>query len=117
MHDVTALLPLNQQDVIWLEVADQVEEERKLSEIKADWECRKAFSLILQDIRLIALNLIPFKSDMAFKDFLTTLPSYDGDAKKAKEDNRWKVKKRKPGEVPEWKKKRLAELANDKDKK
>ena len=67
----------------------------------------KALFTILNDLRHIQLSKMYFKSKLEFNDFLTTLPSYTGDAKKEKEAHRWKVKKRKPGEIPEWKKKKL----------
>ena len=57
-----------------------------------------------------------FKTDTAYRDFLTTLPSYSGDAKADKEKRRWKVTMRKPGEIPEWKKRRLAEQAKKDEK-
>ena len=64
---------------------------------------------IISDLRHIQLSKMYFKTDIAFRDFLTTLPSYSGDAEKDRQERRWKVTKRKPGEIPEWKKKRLAQ--------
>ena len=106
-------MPLTRRDVIWLQADERLEKREELelrkSELAIDRERVKAFFTILSDLRHIQLSKMYFKTDMAFRDFLTTLPSYSGDAKKDKEERRWKVKKRKPGEIPEWKKKRLAE--------
>ena len=82
--------------------------ELKKSEMAIESERTKTLFTILSDLRHIQLNKMYFKTDLAFKDFLTTLPSYQGDAKKDRQDRRWKVSIRKPGEIPEWKKRRQA---------
>ena len=99
--------------MLWLQADERLEKQRELeftkSRLEIERERIKALFTIIFDLRHIQLSKMYFKTDMAFRDFLTTLPSYSGDAKKDKEERRWKVKKRKPGEIPEWKKKRLAE--------
>jgi len=101
------------RDVLWLQVDEQLEKQIELeftkSRLEIERERVKALFIIISDIRHIQLSKMYFKTDAAFKDFLTTLPSYQGDAQKEKQERRWKVKKRKPGEIPAWKKKRLAE--------
>lgn len=95
---------------MWLKADERLEKKEKLelkkSELTIERERVKAMYAILSDLRHIQLSKMYFKTDLAFRDFLTTLPSYEGDAKKDKEERRWKVKKRKAGEIPEWKKAR-----------
>ena len=99
--------------MLWLQADERLEKKEKLelkkSELAIERERIKALFTIISDLRHIQLSKMYFKTDAAFKDFLTTLPSYQGDAKKEKQEMRWKVTKRKPGELPAWKKKRLAE--------
>ena len=64
----------------------------------------------MQDLRLIALCNTPLKQDRV-DDFINSLPS-NKDKKTDKPRTRSTVKKRKPGEIPEWKKKR-AKQNND----
>lgn len=108
-------MPLSMRDVIWLEAAERIDELEKLEIRKNELRIeRERFELtfnVLADLRHIQLSKMYFKTDTGFSDFLTTLPSFKGDAKKTKEDRRWKVKRRNPGEMPEWKKKKLAELS------
>ena len=102
--------------MLWLQADERLEKKEKLelkkSELAIERERIKALFTIISDLRHIQLSKMYFKTDAAFKDFLTTLPSYSGDAKKDKQERRWKVTKRKPGELPAWKKKRLAEQAS-----
>jgi|GEM_PF-6991902 len=108
-------MPLSLRDVIWLEAAEKIEELDKLeirkSELKIERERYELMFNVMADLRHIQLSKMYFKTDVAFKDFLDTLPSFKGDAKKNKADRRWKIRKREPGEIPEWKKKQLAELS------
>lgn len=114
-------MPLTVKSVIWLQADELLEKlervEAQKMEMKIQRERFGALTKILADLRHIQLSKMYFKTDHAFRDFLTTLPSYDGDARKNKEERRWKVKKRKPGEIPEWKKQRLADISADVDKK
>lgn len=103
--------------MLWLQADERLEKKEKLelkkSELTIERERIKALFTIISDLRHIQLSNMYFKTDAALKDFLTTLPSYSGDAKKDKQERRWKVTKRKPGELPPWKKKRLAEQASE----
>ena len=94
--------------MLWLQTDERLERQDKLelkkSELKIEQERVKALFLYLSDLRHIQLNKMYFKTDIAFKDFLTTLPSYQGDAQEDRQKRRWKVTKRKPGEIPAWKK-------------
>ena len=96
--------------MLWLQADERLERREKLelkkSELEIERERVKALFLYLSDLRHIQLHKMYFKTDMAFKDFLTTLPSYQGDAQKERQKRRWKVTMRKPGEIPEWKKKK-----------
>ena len=97
--------------MIWLEADERIEREEQFEEKKTRLEIQRnhidAVLTVLADIRQIEMFQIPFSSDTEYKDFLYSLPSYKGDKKQAKEDLRWTVKQRKPGEIPEWKKKQL----------
>ena len=99
--------------MLWLEADERLERKEKWelrkSELTIERERVKALFAIISDIRHIQLSKMYFKTDLAFQDFLTTLPSYTGNAKKDREERRWKVTKRKDGEIPEWKRKRLEE--------
>ena len=103
--------------MLWLQADERLEKKEKLelkkSELAIERERIKALFTIISDLRHIQLSKMYFKTDAAFKDFLTTLPSFSGDAKKDKQERRWKVTKRKPGEIPAWKKKRLAEQSSE----
>ena len=94
--------------MLWLKADERLEKKEKLelkkSELTIERERVKAMYAILCDLRHIQLSKMYFKTDLAFRDFLTTLPSYEGDAKKDRESRRWKVTVLKPGEIPEWKK-------------
>lgn len=98
--------------MIWLQADELLENEGKREIAKAEaavrYENLKAVYGVLCDLRQIQIHKIPFKDINELKDFLTTLPSYHGDAQKDREARRWKVTKRKPGEIPEWKKRKLA---------
>lgn len=98
--------------MIWIQADELLEEEGKREIAKAEAKIRyenlKAVFEVLCDLRHIQIRKMPFTDENAYKDFLTTLPSYRGDAKKDREARRWKVTKRKPGEIPEWKKRKLA---------
>lgn len=99
--------------MLWLQADERLEKQRELeftkSRLEIERERIKALFAIIFDLRHIQLSKMYFKTDAAFKDFLTTMPSCRGDAKKEKQEMRWKVTKRKPGELPPWKKKRLEE--------
>ncbi len=101
--------------MLWLQADERLEKQNELelkkSELTIERERFKALFLVLSDLRHIQLSKLYFKTDGAFQDFLTTLPSRKGDAKKDTQERRWKVTKRKPGELPPWKKAKLAELA------
>lgn len=98
--------------MIWLQADERLEDEGKREIAKAEaavrYENLKVVFEVLCDLRHIQIHKIPFKDQNELKDFLTTLPSYHGDAQKDRETRRWKVTKRKPGEIPEWKRKKLA---------
>ena len=99
--------------MLWLRTDERLEKQEKLelkkSELTVERDRFKALLNMISDLRHIQLQKMDFTTNAAFQDFLTTLPSYSGDAKKDKQERRWKVTKRKPGEIPPWKKKRLAE--------
>lgn len=99
--------------MLWLCADERLEKKNQLELEKAKLEIEreriKALFEIISDLRHIQLNRMYFKTDTAFQDFLTTMPSYHGDAKKDRQERRWKVTKRKPGEIPEWKKKKRTE--------
>lgn len=101
--------------MLWLRTDERLEKQEKLelkkSELTVERDRFKALLNMISDLRHIQLQKMDFTTNAAFQDFLTTLPSYQGDARKEKQERRWKVTKRKPGEIPEWKKKRLAEQA------
>ena len=106
-------MPLSLRDIIWIRADERLEKEQKLelkkAELKIERERISAIFTLLSDLRHIQLSKMYFKTDASFQDFLSTLPSHKKDGPNEKQERRWKVKKRKPGEIPEWKKKLLAE--------
>ena len=98
--------------MIWLEADERIEEKEAFENKKTELEIKRnqvhALLKVLWDIRRIGIRQIAatFPSNIDFMDFIYSMPSYEGDAKKAKEQMRWTVKQRKPGEIPEWKKQR-----------
>jgi hypothetical protein len=97
--------------VIWLEADERIEAEMRFEEKKAELEIQRnhvsSILTMLCDLRKIGMRQIAstFASEIDYNDFLYSMPSFKGDAKKAKAEMRWTVKTRKPGEIPEWKRK------------
>ena len=116
--DLSPLSPLSLKDLIWLETDERIEEEERIEEKKVELSIQGerilSLTTVLSDLRYIQIAKLPLNQS-ELKDFLISLPSFKGDKKKAKEDLRWKVKQRKPGEIPEWKKQRMKQQNNSTD--
>lgn len=106
--DLSPLFPLSLKDVIWLEADERIERKERFEEKKKELEIQaihvQAVVDILSDIRHIEIAQMPLSRN-ELMDFISHLPSFIKDAKKEQKETRWTVKQRKPGEVPEWKKK------------
>ena len=96
--------------MIWLEADEAIAEKDRFEEKKTELDIQKGrvqfVADILADIRQIALAQIPL-TGTEYMDFIYSLPSFKGDKEKAMKETRWTATMRKPGEIPEWKKKQL----------
>lgn len=96
--------------MIWLEADERIEQkeqtEAKRIELKIQTEHVCAILKYLADLRVIELEQIPFKDEAAYHRFIHRLPSQKENRDENHKIPYGTVKRRKPGEIPEWKKQR-----------
>lgn len=101
--------------MIWLEADERIEQEEafeaRKTELSIRWDQLEVLLKVMQDLRWIALCNTPLKEDKV-DDFINRLPSNKNKEPDKPQRKRSTVKKRKPGEIPEWKKRR-AKQNND----
>ena len=101
--------------MIWLEADEHIEREEafetRKTELSIRWEQLEVLLKVIQDLRFIAICNTPLKKEK-IDEFIDSLPSNKNKETDDKPRLRSTVKMRKPGEIPEWKKKRL-EQKND----
>ena len=105
--------------MIWLEADELLENEGKREIAKAEAAVRcenlKVVFEVLCDLRHIQISKLSFRDKAQYQSFIDTLPSSNTGAKKEKIQRSWKVRKRKHGEIPEWKRKKQEECNTQSD--
>ncbi|MBQ7731929.1 MAG: hypothetical protein IJT68_08855 [Lentisphaeria bacterium] len=96
--------------MIWLEADERIETKEQFEEKKIELQIRQeqatAILNSLVDLKQIGLAQIPFASETEAIDFIYRLPSNKGARDEERKNLRWTMKRRKPGEIPAWKKQR-----------
>lgn len=102
--------------MIWLEADEQIELKEQIDAKKIELEIKRdqviAILNYLADLRQIELAQIPFKDEATYHRFVHRLPSNKENRNENQKIPHGTVKRRKPGEIPEWKKQQLQDNEN-----